>query len=138
MEDAAAPANVYGNPGKRPRGRSEKEGGRAGPTREPEGDVYPLFPHVAQERPIRGPHRAVAEDVAASTGGIPYHNSSRGMRELTEAPLGEDKSKTRRTEPSDLSAAPRGEQWKSRNDGRTKKALGMSPGDPQGHCGGDG
>ena len=79
MEDAAAPANVYGNPGKRPRERSKKEGGRAGPTREPEGDVYPLFPHVAQERPIRGPHRAEAEDVAASTGGIPDRNSSRGM-----------------------------------------------------------
>ena len=39
MEDAAAPANVYGNPGKRPRERSEEEGGRAGPTREPEGDA---------------------------------------------------------------------------------------------------
>ena len=61
-----------------------------------------------------------------------------GNAQITEAPLGEDKSKPRRTEPSDLSAAPRGEQWKSRNDGRRKKPRGMSPGDPQGHCGGDG
>ena len=140
MEDAAAPANVYGNPVKRLRELSKKEGGRAGPKREPDVDVYSLFPRVAQERPIRGPHRAEAEGVADVRfrhkrvppqaahnghgrihGGIPYRNSSRGMPELTEAPLGEDKSKTRRTEPSDLSAAPRGEQWKSRNGGRTKR-----------------
>ena len=58
MEDAAATANVYGNPVKRLRELSKNEGGRAGPKREPEVDVYP------QKRPIRGPHRAEAEDVA--------------------------------------------------------------------------
>ena len=45
------------------------------------------------------------------------------MPELPEPPLGEDKSKTRRTEPSDPSAAPRGEQWKSRNGGRKRPAV---------------
>ena len=60
----AAPANVYGNPVKRLRELSKNEGGRAGSKRVPEGDVYPLFPRVAQERPIRGPHRAEAEGVA--------------------------------------------------------------------------
>ena len=100
---------------------------------------------------MRGPHRAEAEGVADVRvrhkrvplqaahnghgrihGGIPYRNSSRGMPELPEAPLGEDKSKTRRTEPSDLSAAPRGEQWKSRNGGADEKGPRYVPGRPRG------
>ena len=42
---------------------SKNEGGRAGPKREPDVDVYPLSPRVAQEQPSRGPHRAEAEGV---------------------------------------------------------------------------
>ena len=118
MEDAAAPANVYGNPVKRLRELSKNEGGRAGPKRQPEVDVYPLFLRVAQERPIRTPHRAEAEGVAfainaflpklrtmataASTEVYGTADSSREMPELTKAPLGEDKSKPRRTEPSEF------------------------------------
>ena len=47
---------------------------------------------------------------AASTEVYRTANSSREMPELTAAPRGEDKSKTKRTEPSDFTAAPRGEQ----------------------------
>ena len=64
MEDVSAPTNVYGHPVKRLHKPSKNEGGRVGPKREPEVDVHPLTPRVAQERPSRGPHRAVAEGVA--------------------------------------------------------------------------
>ena len=63
MEDVEAPANVDGNPVKRLGELGKDEGGRAGPKREPEVDVHPPRPLVAQERPIRGPHGAEAEGV---------------------------------------------------------------------------
>ena len=57
-------------------------------------------------------------------------NSSREMPELTEAPLGKDKSKTRRTEPSDFTAGGAMEEPEQQAD---ERAHGMSPGDLQCH-----
>ena len=63
IEVVEAPANVDGNPVKRLSELGKDEGGRAGPKREPEVNVHPPRPLVAQERPIRGPHGAEAEGV---------------------------------------------------------------------------
>ena len=75
---------------------------------------------------------------AASTEVYRTANSSGEMPELTEAPLGEDKSKTRRTEPSVFTAAPMGGAMEEPERRADERACGMSPGDLQGHRGGDG
>ena len=119
MEDAAAPANVYGNPVKLLRELSKKEGEEW----VPKGSRRLTYTRGRRKawRMSAFATNAATMATAASTEVYRTTNSSRGMPKLTEAPLGEDKSKTRHTEPLDLSTAPRGEQWKSRNGGQTKR-----------------
>ena len=83
-------------------------------------------------------HKLRTMATATSTEVYRTANSLREMPELTEAPRGEDKSKTKCTEPSDFTAVPRGGAMEEPEWWADERACGMSLGDLQGHHGSGG